>query len=311
MLLSGEPTSLPEAEARALFLAYDSESKFEVPERRVLIVDSAADPFMVASRIAFARRVGKLVEGGSEATAMAKGRTIRLRNFDLGAKPNLDAVSFLSGFEGEVELKNPDLELILVRGEREYLALTAPGGMRQSWSLRRPRARAYFHPSAIFPKLARALVNLSRVTEGQVFLDPFCGTGSLPLEAALIGAQVVASDRAEKMTKGSLANMKGYNQLWLGVVRSDTLRTPLTKVDAVATDVPYGRASSTMGVGGRQILQGALASLPELLPSGSRMVLMHSRDNPVEGSRGLRVEEEHDLHVHKNLTRRISVMRRR
>ena len=55
--------------------------------------------------------------------------------------------------------------------------------MRQDWVIRRPRARPFFHPAAIFPKLSRALVNLSRVGAGEVFLDPFCGTGSLLLEA--------------------------------------------------------------------------------------------------------------------------------
>ena len=311
VLLSGESTTLPEAEARSLFLAYDPHAKFERPEKRVLIAESEADPLSVGRRIAFARRVGRLVEGKHEASAIARGSTIRLRNYDLSSKPELDPVRYLRGFESEVDLASPDYELTLVRGEGEYLALSSPGSMRQSWSRRRPRIRAYFHPSAIFPKLARAMVNLSRVTEGQVFLDPFCGTGSLPLEAALVGAVVVASDRAEKMTAGSMANMKLFDQHWLGVTRSDALNSPFTKVDAVATDVPYGRASSTMGAGGRQVLKGALSMIPSLLYRGSRLVIMHSAEDPVESTTEMTIEEEHDLHVHKNLTRRISVLRRR
>jgi tRNA G10 N-methylase Trm11 len=311
VLLSGEGTSIPEAEARALFLAYDPRSKFERPERRLLVVESKADPEIIARRVAFARRVGRIVDNPKEASALLKGKRIRLRNFDLVKKPVLDPSHFLRGFDVQVDLEEPDVELTLVRGVRDYLAITSPGAMRQSWSRRRPRVRAFFHPSAMFPKLARALVNLSRVREGQVFLDPFSGTGSLPLEGALVGARVVANDRAEKMVKGSLANMKRFEQQWLGVIRSDAFRLPIRRVDAIATDVPYGRASSTMGARGMEVLRGALATLPGLLATGSRMVVMHSKDDPLEGSRELELEEEHDLQVHKKLTRRISVLRRR
>ena len=311
VLLSGEPTSLPEAEARALFLAYDPESKFEVPEKRILLVETNADPFAISRRIAFARRVGMLVGSPSEVSSLVNGKTTRLRSFDLGEKPELDPVRILRGFDTKVDLRNPDYELTLVRGKGEYLAVTAPGSMCQWWVSRRPRVRPYFHPVATFPKLARALVNLSRCREGQTFLDPFCGTGSFPLEAAVVGAQVVAVDRALDMVRGSLANMRHFGQRWLGVVRAESLQPPLTMVDAIATDVPYGRASSTMGVGGARILRGALESLPPLLRKGSRMVVMHSRADAISASRELAVEEEHDLHVHKKLTRTITVLRRR
>jgi tRNA (guanine10-N2)-dimethyltransferase len=311
ILLSGELTSLPEAEARALFLAYDPSSRFETRERRVMLVESTADPFIISRRIAFARRVGMLVEAPSQVSSFLKEKSMRLRNFDLGEKTVFNPNHFLEGFEAKVNLRNPDYELTLVRGEEDYLALTAPGVMRQSWSLRRPRVRPYFHPVATFPKLARALVNLSRCTEGQIFLDPFCGTGSFPLEAAFVGARVVAFDKAQRMVRGSLANMKHFGQQWLGVVRAESLLPPLTMVDAVATDVPYGRASSTMGTGRARILKGALESLPLILRKGSRMVVMHASTDEVGSSRELAVEEEHDLHVHKKLTRRITVLRRR
>ena len=311
VLLSGERTSLPEAEARALFLAYDPSSKFEKPENRVMLVESTANPFDISRRIAFARRVGMLVESPSHVSSFLAGKSMRVRNFDLGEKPGFDPAHFLKGFDASVNLRNPDYELTLVRGEEEYLALTAPGDMRQGWSLRRPRVRPYFHPVATFPKLARALVNLSRCTEGQVFLDPFCGTGSFPLEAAVVGAEVVALDRAQGMVRGTLSNMNHFGQRWLGVVRAESMLPPLTMVDAIATDVPYGRASSTMGTGRERVLNGALESLPPILRRGSRMVVMHSAADGVGGSSELAVEEEHDLYVHKKLTRRITVLRRR
>ncbi len=312
VLLSGEGTSLPEAEARAAFLTYDLGSKFESPERRVLIVESKADPFVVSSRVAFSRRVGLLIERPLDAQAQVKNKKVRLRSFDLdGGKPVLDPELLLRGLDANVDLEHPEYEFSLVRGRQDYLALTTPGAMRQSWAERRPRVRAFFHPSAIFPKLSRALVNLSRCKEGDVFLDPFSGTGSLSIEAAEIGAKVVASDQVARMARGSLANMMHFGQQWLGVLRADAFHHPITSVDAIATDVPYGKASSTRGAKPRDVLEQALSSLPYLLRKGSRMVLMHSQQMRVEATTEMALEEEHHLYVHKLLTRTISVLRRR
>jgi len=310
VLLSGEGYSLPRAESEALFRRQDPQSTFTEPEPRVLVVSSSGDPFDVGSRVAFARRVGTIVSSPDEALPLLKGRKVRFTTFDLrSGLPPADPRTFLRGVEGTVDLEHPDLELTLVRGEGEYLAVTSPGTMRQGWSRRRPRSRAFFHPAAIFPKLSRALVNLTRCAEGDVFLDPFAGTGSLAIEAAIIGCDVVTVDRDPKMVNGSLKNMKLYAQGWLGDLRADANQVPLTRVDAIATDVPYGRASSTLGADRGTILRSALKRLPVLLNPGSRMVVMHNQKDAVEETGELALEEEHHLYVHKLLTRTISVLR--
>ena len=66
VLLSGEGTTIPAAEARALFLAYDPEAKFAFPEERIMIAESKAAPALVARRVAFARRVGALLDDPAE-----------------------------------------------------------------------------------------------------------------------------------------------------------------------------------------------------------------------------------------------------
>jgi tRNA (guanine10-N2)-dimethyltransferase len=311
VLLSGEQTSLPEAEARALFLAYDPAAIFEKPEHRILLVYSEADPFLVGARVAFARRVGRLLDTPSDAETEVKGKKVRLRSFDLHERPRFDPESVLRNVESQVDMLHPDYEFTVVRGNQDYLALTRPGDMNQAWSQRRPRARPFFHPSAIFPKLSRALVNLSRCLQREVFLDPFAGTGSLNLEAAIIGARVVAIDLAPWTARGAIRNMKHFGQEWMGVVRADSFQPPLLPVDAVATDIPYGRASSTKGKGGEDVLRLAFSILPSLLRSGSRAVLMHPSKIKVQGSNELALEGEHDLYVHKFLTRTISLLRRR
>jgi tRNA (guanine10-N2)-dimethyltransferase len=155
------------------------------------------------------------------------------------------------------------------------------------------------------------LVNLSRFKEGEVFLDPFSGTGSLAIEAFEAGARVVASDQVARMALGSLENMKRFGQEWMGVIRADAFSHPVRRVDAIATDLPYGRASSTRGANPPDIVQSTLETMPMLLEEGSRMVVMHPQTLRIEGSAELALEEEHNLYVHKLLTRTITVLRRR
>lgn len=312
VLLSGEGTTLPAAEARALYLTYDPAARFEPHGPRVLMADSTADPFRVASRIAFARRVGPLVESRRELAGRLGGHRVRFRSFDLrtgGESP--DPGEYLEGLGVVVDLRNPEYEVTLVRGEDDYLAVTAPGSMVQGWSRRRPRKRPFFHPSAMFPKLARAMVNMSRCPDGGVFLDPFSGTGSIPMEALLVGARVVAADVAGLMTMGAMRNMRHFGQEWMGVVRADSTSLPFHGVDAVATDIPYGRASSTRGRGPRETIELLLGQLQGAMAPGSFIALMHPQDVTVPESSGLSLLEEHHLHVHKLLTRTISVLERR
>ncbi len=313
--LSGEETGIPEAEARALVRAQDPLARFESPHGRVLIASTTADPDRMETRIAYTRRIGRLVsenemdEGQME--ALRRG-TYAIMVFDLRKRG--DSKKLISQLAdkigGRVSLDSPDVELTVVRAEEDYLAVTRPSSMKQGWVVRKPRARAFFHPSAIFPKFARVLVNFSRVGEGETFLDPFCGTGSLLLEAAEVGATPLGIDLQPKMTEGSSRNMKKFGQEWLGIVRADSKHMPVARIDAVATDIPYGRVSSTAGSSTGKIFQNLIKESSSIMAVGRRLVVMHPNSLDVPGHDGFVVEEQHHLPVHKKLTRAITVLRR-
>lgn len=57
------------------------------------------------------------------------------------------------------------------------------------------------------PKLARIMVNLSGLSSGKL-LDPFCGSGVLVMEAALLGFNVIASDISEKAVEDTKKNLE-------------------------------------------------------------------------------------------------------
>jgi len=259
--------------------------------------------------------VGVLLADPSDAAGTVKGKRIRVLSFRLGRDHSSESPDYDGLLRGlhdvVVDLKNPDYEFSLIRGEEgNYLALTAPCSMQQSWAERRPRRRPFFHPSAIFPKLSRALVNLTRCKEGDTLLDPFAGTGSLPIEGSEAGLACIAADRSRKMACGALANMNAFQQSWLGVLRADAFAPPLTRVDGIATDIPYGRASSAGGRDAQTVADLATSSLSLPLKTGGRLVVMHPDSVTMKETGGLRLEEEHHLYIHRKLTRAITILRK-
>ena len=66
------------------------------------------------------------------------------------------------------------------------------------------------------PKLARILINLSRITKTDCLLDPFCGSGTILMEAAVLGHEnLIGSDKSKKAIQNSKTNLewikKEYN----------------------------------------------------------------------------------------------------
>lgn len=58
------------------------------------------------------------------------------------------------------------------------------------------------------PKLARMMVNLARTETTQTLLDPFCGSGSVLMEAALMGLDATGIDVSEKAIRDTHANQE-------------------------------------------------------------------------------------------------------
>jgi putative methyltransferase (TIGR01177 family) len=322
-MLSRESTGIPEAEARALVSDLDPTAKFESPEDGLLIAETNADPAGIEARVAFSRRVGLyLPDGDLDAghLSLLRRGTYRVRVFgegNGGEEEEAIISSVAEKVEGKVSLDSPDLEVSAYvggDGGKAYFAITMPLSMRQGWATRRPRSRAFFHPSAIFPKLSRALVNLSGVQPGEAFLDPFCGTGSLLIEASIIGAEPLGIDIARKMVRGARRNSIKYGQPWLGLVRADSRSLPIREAGAVATDIPYGRASSAGGLKSSEILRSLVEGAPAILPEGRKLVVMHPKSLEVgpiaDETGGLRVEQELEIYIHRTLTRTITVMKR-
>jgi tRNA (guanine10-N2)-dimethyltransferase len=214
----------------------------------------------------------------------------------------------------KVNLKSPKKLFVglITKNRRFIFGLSRSGFIRRNFSARTPSKKPFFHPSSLTPKLARCMVNLSRVSIGKLLYDPFCGTGTILIEAGLMGFKAVGSDIQRKMVVGARVNLKHYHVDSAGVLIADALNPPVKKVNAIATDPPYGRVATTAGRAVNQLLEGFLEASREILLPNSHICSASplKADLPSIGEKlGFKILEEHQVYVHKSLTRRIVIFR--
>jgi tRNA (guanine10-N2)-dimethyltransferase len=333
-VLSGEELTLPYGEIDALICAYSKGPSIERYGNRVVHSSLSAPDLIetVTQRSAYCRFGGSFLSISKDLPSLAtsveidlskNGKTFAVASFSLDMEKcgELGAV-IKTKTRGKVSLENPDYVFDVESVPDGYIIGVSSKGYKEfHWRDRRPRARKFFLPSAIYPKLARCLVNLSRVKEGEFFVDPFCGTGSLLIESSLMGMRTVGIEITRWIARGASLNMKGFSLPYEAIIRSSSAASalPLTEVDAIATDVPYGRASSTKGMSTKEILERFLSaawdSMHSSLSKKKYCVVMHpstiNLEEIISSQRNsFQLKEQHLLYVHRNLTRVISVLGR-
>jgi tRNA (guanine10-N2)-dimethyltransferase len=203
--------------------------------------------------------------------------------------------------------------IVLLTGSRTILGVKVAEPFVKALRERMPNRRAFIHPSTMTPKLARCVVNLARATSGSLVLDPFCGAGSILLEAGDLGCRVLGSDASSTMVRGSLSNLEHYQIPFVGLTVCNAIRLPFTNVDCVVTDPPYGRAASILGHSITDLVSEFLSETMELLPKGGFVSLVLQES--VNWRRrvrdlGYKVVEDHRVREHKSLTRELLIIRK-
>ncbi|MFX0169171.1 MAG: THUMP domain-containing protein [Candidatus Hodarchaeota archaeon] len=216
----------------------------------------------------------------------------------------------------KVDLTSPDILFMgVILGDRFYFGPHLAFRDRVGLFQRRSPLRPFFVPSAINPKIARVMVNLSHATSGSRFLDPFCGTGGLLLEAADIGCVPIGLDIDPAILTGCGQNMQHYHFTFNGML-GDARAPPLRDrfVDAIATDPPYGRSSSTKGSKVVSLVQSSLTSLADVLkPNKYLCVALPFKyfTEEIIPSDAFRIRETHSMRIHRSLKRFIIVLQRK
>jgi putative methyltransferase (TIGR01177 family) len=181
---------------------------------------------------------------------------------------------------------------------------------RAEYAARQTPRLPFQRPVTMAPRLARAVVNLTRVGPGDLVVDPFAGTGALLLEAALVGARTVGIDASATMARGALQNFAHFG-LVPETLRVDDAATaargfPLGHFDALVTDPPYGRASGTRGERPAELWSRALGAWAHRVRVGGRLGIVVPQGAPLPPL-DARLERVIPQRVHRSLTREFRV----
>ncbi len=246
-LLSAE--NIPLAKEEIIALAYPR--KYELSDR-ILILESKFSDFY---RLAYTKRAYRFLFSCTPNLLLneisrfdwnktyKKDFCVRIRNFhkNIFSEKDLADTIWKKLKKPRVNLRNPKtpIEFLFVK-DKVFCGLLLYE-QKNDFFNRIAHLRPGFHPTSLSPKLARALINLSTIKKGKTLLDPFCGTGGILLESAIIGCKTIGSDIDKDMLNKAKQNLD-YFKLKAKLAKEDALNITL-KADAIVTDPPYGRGS--------------------------------------------------------------------
>lgn len=175
----------------------------------------------------------------------------------------------------KVSLDFPDLPLFV-----EYEAGTYRLGLELTkyMSLRDRPYRFFVHKSALNPIIAYVMCRLARGS--MLIYDPFCGSGTIPIECCLSekNLEVLCSDISYHNIRGARDNAAAFNLL-IHFFVADVLYPPLrenTVFDSIITNPPFGLREKALG-GIRKVYRMLFALANKNLKKNGRLILLSSR----------------------------------
>ncbi|MBA3874137.1 MAG: methyltransferase domain-containing protein [Anaerolineae bacterium] len=149
-----------------------------------------------------------------------------------------DSITFTHGWTYTADDREANLNIrVFVEHEEAYVGVRL-GSHAQHERLYKMVER----PGALKPTVAAAMLRLVDVQAGQRLLDPCCGSGTILIEAALMGASIQGGDNDPEAIKATRVNMKdagvqGEIEQW--DARVLPLRDGSNK--RIVTNLPWGR----------------------------------------------------------------------
>jgi tRNA (guanine10-N2)-dimethyltransferase len=339
--LSGEHAKLPAAEVLACLEIEGLECRVHYLMDQCLVVDITGEEAelekalkgQVTERLAMTHHILKVIgiseskpeailelaEAFEPAGFIREGQNFVVRakrikhHVDFPGEPlekKIGGCIYRKGFRAKLE--NPDIKFRLILSEKAVLGTLLSSVDRSAYEARTPQNKPFFHPGVLMPRIARALVNLSRVRPGELFLDPFCGTAGILVEAGLLGARVIGIDAQKKLVQGAQMNLEAFGTDY-ALMEGDACRIPLKaeSVNSVVTDPPYGRSAAILAESLEVLYAGALSEIYRVLkPGGIAIVVSDKAAFEYGEEAGLRVLEIHAQRVHRSLTRTITIFQK-
>ena len=332
--LSGEHPDLPTAEVigaieaenigYSIYDQFDQILVIEVPEINISQMSTLADRLAMTWHIievlgisgAEFEDILKMAEGIEFADQSSKTYNIRAKKIKRKSpisseeiERGIGKILYDKGFKAD--LTAPDIRYrAIISDSKCIFGKVLECVNRSVFETRNPQNKPFFYPGVLMPRLARAVVNIARVRQNDVVLDPYCGTGGMIVEAGLIGAEAVGCDVQKMILKGAKLNLDYYGvdySVFLQDAGDMAIRDNC--VDIVLTDPPYGRSALIQAKSLEELMMHSLKEIYRVLRFGGRAVLVSecNIESWAENA-GFVVRDVYTQRVHRSLTRRISVL---
>ncbi len=205
-----------------------------------------------------------------------------------------------------VNLKSPETLIEIIEINKKVYLTRLLQRIKHDFDKRKPSKRPICYPFSLKPKIARAMVNLTGIKKGESIIDPFCGTGGLLLEAALIGCRVEGVDIDERMVKACSKNLDGYGIRKYNIYEGDATELK-QRLLYVVTDLPYARNTKNQDL--ERLYEGFLKVIEKYLeyravigcPDSIDMKKMIKKHN-------LKLVGKFSYFLHSTLTKKIFVI---
>lgn len=209
------------------------------------------------------------------------------------------------GARGRVSFENPDFKVRVIHQDHWFLTRVLFKRDKKELEKRRAPLRPFFSPVSLHPKYAKYLVNLSRTRKGDTIFDPFCGTGGILIEAGILGRKLIGTDISLNMVVGARLNLKYFGIKDYNIYNQDLLKFQSdSKVDAIVTDMPYGKNASLKEYKLEQLYRDSFAKFHNLLKDDGFCTLALSKKEHLKYAEGLfEILSCLEVPQHKSLTR--------
>lgn len=209
----------------------------------------------------------------------------------------------------KVSLETPDVTVrLIVSQNAAVLGIQALRARGDRYRFRSKKFKIFKHPASLTPEDAGVLVNLTGWRSP--LLDPFCGSGTIVVEACLRGLEAVGLDVDPNVARGAHLNLALFSCDARGHIVVGDAAYPPFRIHAfrsVATNPPYGRILSTKD-NSLKLVQSLLNE--SVLIATRDAVLVFVLPYPLNLSYGSRMEE-YPVRVHGKLTRFFTTVTRR
>jgi len=337
LLLSKEHSTLPPAEVDAVMDCEGIKYHIKMDQPGLLILDiphkNPEEMERVIERLSYTHEVFQVLLWVDENDILTESEkypwdkiisssyAVRVKKMDKKSKRNTSKLEWdlgriiksRVGDQVMVNLENPSTFIRVILKDGQAIVGNRIGKISKKHFFNlKPHKRPFFYPGSMSPKLARCMVNLTRIKKDQTLLDPFCGTGGILIEAGMVGARVIGTDIDYKMVKGTKKNLEHYGISNYQVIQEDARNLELLhKVDAIVTDPPYGISASTRGEKSHDLYHQSMESLQRLIKEDGLVCLATPHyldlDEILTGTK-FKIIEQYHIRMHKSLTRIISFL---